>query len=142
MQRIIGNSMRTGRRSLIVFHLMTVLLVSGCRLSPNDEYIQGVWTFANEFNDPMATGVHLLQEAQFGGGKFYFYREVWAGFPESVEARYRILVNDGDKMTLELFDVSAARSVLDDGAQILLILERETDELRINRVLYYRSTGP
>lgn len=117
-------------------------LQTGCRLSPNDEYIQGVWTFANEFDNPMSTEVHLLQEVQFGGGRFYYYRELWAGFPESVESRYRILTDDGDKMTLELFDVSAARSPWDDGSQIHLVLERETDELRINLVLYYRSTGP
>ena len=122
--------------------LLGALFVSGCELSPNDDYIQGVWTVANEFDDPKATEVHLLQEWQFSGGRAYFYRELWAGFPESFEGRYRILVNEGDQLTLELFDVSASRSPMDDGSQILLVLERETDELRINRVLYYRSTGP
>jgi hypothetical protein len=125
----------------IVFLILAAGLLPGCALTPNDAYIQGYWTFANEFDDPQATEVHILQEWWFGGGRFHFYREIWAGFPESVEGRYRILVDEGESLTLELYDVHAARSPLDDGSQITLVLEHETDELRINRTLYYRS-GP
>jgi hypothetical protein len=117
------------------------LFVAGCELSPNEAYFQGYWSFANEFDNPQATEVHLLQQWWFGGGQFQYYREVWAGFPESVEGRYRILDETEDTITLELYDVHAARSALDDGSQLALVLERETDMLRINRTLYYRS-GP
>lgn len=124
-----------------LFLALAPILLSACALSPNEEYFQGYWSFANGFNNPQATEVHVLDQWWFGGGQFQYYREVWAGFPESVEGRYRILDQTEDTITLELYDVHAARSALDDGSQLHMILERETGELRINRVLYYPS-GP
>ena len=118
---------------------VVLLLLAGCQLSPEEAYIQGYWTFANEFDDPRSTEVHLLQEWWFGNGRFYFIRELWAGFPETAEGRYRILERDGDSITLEFFQVSSSRAPFRDGSQVTIVFEPESDSLRINRVLYYSS---
>ena len=118
-----------------------LLLLSACSLSPEEAYIQGYWTFANELDDPRATEMHLLQEWWFGNGRFYFIREIWAGFPETAEGRYRILERDGDTITLEFFGVSSSRSSFQEGTTVTIVFEPELDSLRVNRVLYYRS-GP
>ena len=133
------NKLTHSARLLLLAALLLVL--SACSLSPEEEYIQGYWTFANEFNNPQATEVHLLQEWWFGNGRYYFIREIWAGFPETSEGRYRILERDGDSITLEFFGVSSSRSAFQDGSTVTIVFEPDEDSLRVNRTLYYRS-GP
>ena len=44
------------------------LLLAGCQPDPNDDFIQGTWSFANEQGDERSGSAHVLQEWWFGRG--------------------------------------------------------------------------
>lgn len=121
--------------------IVLFLVLSGCEMSPEESFIQGYWSFANETGDERSGTAHLLQEWWFGGGRFYFQQEIAAGFPILAEGRYRILERDNSSITLEMFQVNTNSELFTDGGQIRLEIDRANDTLRVNRVLYVRS-GP
>ena len=125
--------------NLIVFALL-LLTLPACTPNPNEEYIQGTWAFANEFEDPLSSPIHVFDQWWFGSGRFHYQNEVAMGFPQVVEGNYRILKTTEDQITLELYNVQGTEAI-QENHQLTLTLIRADDTLRFGRTLYYRA-GP
>ena len=132
------------KRSTRIFSVLMVFVfavtLSACEPDPNESFIQGTWHFANEFDVERSGSAHVFQIWQFRGGSFYFEFEVTYNFPDFAEGHYRIVESEGDTITIELYDVVGNANIA-EGGQLDIILDRENELIRINRVLYERF-GP
>jgi hypothetical protein len=120
--------------------IAAALLLTGCRPDPNEQFIQGTWLFANEFENERSGSAHVYQYWRFGGGSFSFYQEIAFGSPQFADGHYRILDSTADSITLELYGIQGTRP-MSDPTEMKILLDRERDTVRISRVLYARG-GP
>ncbi|HLF90937.1 MAG TPA: hypothetical protein VI451_18485 [Anaerolineales bacterium] len=125
------------RRLFIPFILLTLLFLTACTLDPNDQFIQGGWSFANETGDYLSGKTHVYHVWQFSNGTFFVQQEIAMGNPLVSEGRYRILESEEDLLILELFNVEG-NYIISDPYELRVEIDRENDTARIQRALFDR----
>jgi hypothetical protein len=112
------------------------LIGSGCR-DQNDEFIQGMWVFANEYEVERSGPAHLFYIWQFGNGSFY--NEQTVGATRNLYGNYRI-INSGDGyLELELYNLEGTIQHV-DTSRLSIKIDYEKNQIRIGRTLFYRRT--
>jgi hypothetical protein len=92
--------------------------------APGEEFIQGGWRVEGYLDEKNRRGRWFLEWA-FEGGKFN-----QRGYPPLTRSgRYRVIGDDGDKLTLELFEQQGASRGA--GRRLEIIVNRDGDQLKI-----------
>ncbi len=117
--------------------LVAMLFLAGCEMSPNEQHIQGLWEFANEFGNERSGKAHVFQQWAFDSGTFSFFQEIAMGHPLTLEGRYRIIEDEGEKIGLELYSMQGTHPH-GDTMELWITLEEESGGIRIQRTLYVR----
>lgn len=117
---------------LSFFLMITVCLtqMSACSLmmSEEEKYIQGTWRLSGELpnsnkNEP---GMAWYLEYTFDKGKFK-----QTGYPPiTQEGKYKVIKQDGNKLTLELYDQKGTFGT--ENKQMVVVVEREKNKLTID----------
>ncbi|NUM48403.1 MAG: hypothetical protein HUU38_27155 [Anaerolineales bacterium] len=128
-------------RSLSPLLLFTLLLLpfllTACKQDPNEEFLQGIWEFANEAGDERSGRVHLFYRWQFSDGTFYVEQEIVMSKPSVSEGRYRILESSDNLIVLELFAVEGT-FIPSDPYELRIEINREDNTARFQRTLFNR----
>ena len=117
--------------------ILLFFLLSACTPDPNDQFIQGGWSFANETGDYLSGKTHVYHVWQFSNGTFFVQQEIAMGNPLVSEGRYRILESEEDLLILELFNVEG-NYIISDPYELRVEIDRENDTARIQRALFDR----
>jgi len=127
------------KKNLIVPFIFCLVLIflPACTPDPNEQFIQGIWSFANEAGNERSGSAHVFFEWQFSNGTFFVQQEIIMGKPLASEGRYRILESAEDLIVLELFNVKG-NYVLSDPFELRVEIDREKDTARIQRTLFER----
>jgi len=128
------------KKKLFVLSIYCLMLVglAACTPDPNEQFIQGVWAFANESGDERSGAAHVFFEWQFSNGTFFIQQEIAMGNPLVSEGRYRILESKENLLILELFNVEG-NYIISDPYELRVEIDRENDTARIQRTLFERA---
>jgi len=119
------------------FSFLWIFFLTGC-LGANEEFIQGRWEFEEPHLKNLPAEPHLTTTWEFNGGTFYYYACCFNQETE-LSGRYRILSDEGNIITLELFNVKGSASRI--GGELRIEINPETDRLTIiNGGPYIRLT--
>lgn len=128
---------RTFSPLLLLTLAILPFLLTACTPDPNEEYLQGIWEFANEAGEERSGKAHLFYRWQFSDGTFYVEQEIAMGKPLVSEGRYRILESDAENIVLELFAVQG-NFILSDPYELRVEIDRENLTARFQKVLFNR----
>lgn len=128
---------RTFSPLLLLTLILLPFLLTACKQDPNEEFIQGIWEFANESGDERSGRVHLFYRWQFSAGTFYVEQEIVMSKPSVSEGRYRILDSSEDLIVLELFDVEGT-FLQSDPYELRIEIDRENNTARFQNTLFNR----
>ena len=112
--------------SLLLMVMAAWIMASGWPLPQvsNEEFIQGTWRIDGYLNQAQRRG-RWYQEWTFEHGKF---KE--EGYPPLRQAgSYRVLNEDGDKLTLELHDQEGTFG--SKNSRLEIVINRQKDQLKI-----------
>ena len=108
---------------LIGFSQAALSSASGAENS-NEEFIQGTWRIDGYLNQKERRG-RWFQEVTFEDGKFK-----WKGYPMFAQSgSYRVLSDEGDKLTLELYEQQGTFGT--KNSRLEIIVNRQKDQLKI-----------
>ncbi len=111
-------------------------------MDPNEEFIQGTWTIVNDTGTGSLSTRDEFFQWRFSNGSFSREQEIDRGSPLFSQGSYRVVSVEGDRLTLELFDIRGDRiSYNNEAFELLIILDREGDTLDITNTLFTRL-GP
>lgn len=122
---------------LFTFSLFLLFTLPACKPDPNEEYLQGIWEFANEAGDERSGRVHLFFRWEFSGGIFYVQQEITMGKPLTSQGHYRILESDEDLIVLELYDIQG-NYIQSEPFELRIELDKENATARIQKTLFNR----
>jgi hypothetical protein len=105
--------------------IFTTVLV-GCS-DPNNDYLQGVWYRGD---------VHYFDRWTFDRGSFTHQFEITPMDTNLVQGHYSVLDSQGDRITLELFDIQSTFEAED--TEILVVIDKQRDMIRITGKTYSR----
>jgi hypothetical protein len=126
------------RYFLILSLMMLSLLAANCQ-DPNDAYIQGAWEFNSDHLAEIVSEEHLTVIWFFSGGSFT-YQSCCFNMDIDVGGRYRILDSSEDRITIELYNTYGSGSRF--GGEILIVIDRENDEINIQGTGPFHRLGP
>lgn len=125
------------RSLLVLLILLPLLFLTACTLDPNDAFIQGGWTFANEEGDYLSGRTHVYHVWEFNNGAFFVQQEIVLGKPLVAEGRYRILESDENLLVLELFNIEG-NYISEEPYELRIEIDRENNTARIRKTLFER----
>lgn len=135
MHRHSRNPSRFSWSLILCLGLLLAASLACSRLAPmgaNERFIQVTWTHSTYAGDGHVTYLEL----QFSAGQFSM-----AGYPPlEQKGRYRVIDSTGDNLTLELTNQSGDLST--DDRQMLLVLNRNADELLVDGDGPFTRSGP
>ncbi len=124
---------------LPLLSLLLAIILAGCKLNPNDEFIQGTWVNHSEHFQNLTGEQHLTSTWAFSGGMFTFSACCF-NIDTHQTGRYRILESEEDKLLLELFNVRGDEFSF--SGELLIKINREDDTLSIAGASPYARIGP
>ena len=111
--------------------VLVLLMLCACTGSQNEDFIQGTWVLA----DP--NEAYFLWE--FNNGGFVREQEIAKDQLNYAIGRYRILDNDEDTLTLELFDLKGDRFTYENNdIEITILIDRDQDTIQISSDIFDR----
>jgi hypothetical protein len=110
----------------LVLLVILVLFLIGC--SENEKFIQGMWYTRSEHLNVISGETYLEIRWAFSDGTFEYHSCCFTG-ELYAQGRYRILKNEGNKITLELFNVQGDGSF--EGAQVVITIDEKEDTLKM-----------
>ncbi|MCK4692003.1 MAG: hypothetical protein KAT23_00140 [Anaerolineales bacterium] len=118
--------------------------LTGCRLDPKIQFIQGVWSH----NDPHLSNIpgesHLISQWIFDRGTFQHSACCFVTIYE--HGNYSILKIEETKLTLELFNLQGGRQGLihskRDTMELTIVIDEDADTLKIGRESPYIRLTP
>lgn len=120
---------------LLAILLLVALSLAGCKMDPNEEFIQGQWY---DNNDHLANiPGESAQETYwyFDDKTFESYGCCFA--TQNFSGYYRIMKSDGDTLLLELYQLKGQNSDIvfntDDKLTIEIKIDRQADTIQFGR---------
>ncbi len=130
--------MRTIRFPIVFVLLLLMISLTGCKMGANEEFIQGQWQFEVEHLKNLPAEPHLTMIWAFDGGYFY-YDGCCFNQDSNLKGNYRILREEGNVLTLELYNVVGTETGI--GGELRIEIDPATDSLTIiNAGPYLRMT--
>lgn len=120
------------------------MLLAGCRMDPNEDFIQGIWSYEDPHLLAVVAEQHLTDQWIFDRGTFQnnacCFSEVY------ISGNYHITKNEGDHLVLELYnlkgDIQGKPVSRKDTLQINVVIHSEDDTLEIGRGGPYIRLNP
>jgi hypothetical protein len=106
--------------------LLLILFIAGC--SKNEKLIQGMWYTRSQHLNEVSGETYLEVRWIFNNGFFEYHSCCFSGKLHAT-GRYRILKNEGNKITLELFNVQGDGTIR--GGEILITVNEEKGTIKI-----------
>ena len=117
------------RSSLILGLILLVSLLGACTPDQNEVFIQGSW-FYNSQHIQEQVGESFSETIWiFDGGTYETYTCCFVEFQQY--GRYDILESEGDKLTLELFNINGKFN--SERFSLAITIDREADTIRLAR---------
>jgi hypothetical protein len=113
-------------------------------MDPNEAFIQGYWepsaediALANQVTGvPLRGAVHVFERWMFEAGHFrYEFDNMYT--QRSLIGLYRLISNEGDKLVLELYNITGSEMV--DDREIIIEINRAKDSIQIQMANYTRA---
>lgn len=128
---------RTSSPLLLLTLILLPFLLTACKPDPNEEYLQGIWEFANEQGQERSGKAHVFFRWEFSGGTFQVEQEIIMGKPQVAQGNYRILESSDNNITLELFAIQG-NYITSDPYELRIELDKENATARIQKTLFDR----
>lgn len=125
------------KRTTLIVVILLFFTLSACKPDPNEQFIQGIWEFANESGDERSGKAHLFFRWQISNGSFQVEQEIVLGKPLISQGHYRILDSGEEEITLELYDVEG-NFIVSDPYELRIQIDRENDTARFQKILFNR----
>ena len=117
------------RTSLIVLLILISagLLLSGCAMDPNEEFIQGSWYYLDEHLKPIVGESDLEVFWTFDRGAYEYYACCFVKAQQT--GRYAVIKSEGDDLYIELFNRDGDTRSEPFGMKI--VVNREAGTIKI-----------
>jgi hypothetical protein len=113
----------------IALVLSAFLLLSACA-DPNDQYIQGTWDRSD---------IHILDYWVFDRGTYLHKSGVQLSNPNLQSGKYQVAESEEDRLVIELFPEESTSGFFLEPYDMLIMIDKQADTLRILRKTYTRS---
>jgi hypothetical protein len=126
------------RRSLLLGIILLASFLGACTPDQNEAFIQGSW-FYNDQHIQEQIGESFEETIwSFDRGTYETYSCCFVKFQQY--GRYDIIESDGDKLTLELFNIDGKFN--SERVQIAIRIDREADTIRLLRAGPFTRMAP
>jgi hypothetical protein len=112
---------------LLVLYLVLLAGLAACFGSETD-FLQGTW----ETHD-----VHVFDSWTFDGGEFAHATGNRMNVPNLLSGRFQIIEKDGQKLTVELYDLDG-QFLLEDTSEIVIYIDQEAESIQIRGKTFTR----
>lgn len=130
-------------RWIVLCLIILVILLSGCKSDPNEEFIQGIWYYNDEHLSNIPAESHQSDTWLFENR---FFQNASCCFVKSnLNGSYRIQESEKNSIKLELYNIDGDQggNPISRQTTILITIEinQENDTIKINRTEpYFRIT--
>ena len=129
--------------SLMVLLLLVAFILAGCKMDPNEEFIQGQWY---DNNDHLANiPAESAQESfwLFDHNSFETYGCCFVNV--NFSGNYRILKSEGDNLQLELYNLSGMNAGIvfnkDETLWLKINIDRQADSIKLGSDWFARTSA-
>ncbi|HSQ16898.1 MAG TPA: hypothetical protein VLM83_04300 [Anaerolineales bacterium] len=116
----------------VLLILLLSLLLTGCKMDPNETFVQGQWYDNNDHLSNLAGESRQESFWYFDNKTFEVYGCCFV--PMEFSGNYRILKSEGDTLQLELYQLQGQNSSMlyhsDDVLTITITINRQTDTIQ------------
>ncbi|HET7089557.1 MAG TPA: hypothetical protein VFL17_12990 [Anaerolineae bacterium] len=118
--------------------VLLAILGAGCRSDPNDQFIQGWWTYSDPHLGSIVSEKFQESVWRFDRGTYRF--DACCMFEQHTFGKYNIVESEGDVLVLELFWQDG--SYRSEPTQIRIVIDRQNDTLKVQRTGPFRRITP
>ena len=114
-----------------IFYLLLLILLgislSGCRLDPNDEFIQGSWYYLDPHLQQVIGEPQLEVFWTFDRGAYEYYACCFVKMQQT--GRYAVVRSEGDDLYIELFNQDGDTRA--EPVEIKIVINREEGTIKL-----------
>ena len=114
-----------------IFYLLLMIsigsILSGCRMDPNEEFIQGSWYYLDPHLEQMTSEAQLEVFWTFDRGAYEYYACCFVKHQQT--GRYAVIKSEGDSLYIELFNQNGNTRA--EAVEIKIVVNREAGTIKI-----------
>jgi hypothetical protein len=114
-----------------IFYLLLMIsigsILSGCRMDPNEEFIQGSWYYLDPHLEQMTSEAQLEVFWTFDRGAYEYYACCFV--KQHQTGRYAVIRSEGDDLYVELFNPNG--NTRTEAVEFNIVVNREAGTIKI-----------
>ena len=111
----------------LLFLISVGIFISGCRMDPNEEFIQGSWYYLDPHLEQMTSEAQLEVFWTFDRGSYEYYACCFVKMQQT--GRYAFIKSEGDSLYIELFNPNGDTRA--EPVEMKIVINREAGTIKI-----------
>ena len=111
----------------LLFLISVGIDISGCRMDPNEEFIQGSWYYLDPHLEQMTSEAQLEVFWTFDRGSYEYYACCFVKMQQT--GRYAFIRSEGDSLYIEMFNPNGDTRA--EPVEMKIVINREAGTIKI-----------